>query len=206
MAVILSLGLLLPLAAVLLVTFANLLGLVSWDFTAITLGASLATSVITAVVVLVQFSGELEKRFAGFAQALGGTIRRNAWGGRIVCLPHPRGRIEVEYCTLGGSKYTSGVHYTRVTLLCGPGELPAESHVLTYAAEARSLQPAAANEVSALFTLFDRPTRVHLVGTEQEPSVQVWVPTWLEDAETLKVVLESARPHLEALAQGPWRA
>ena len=202
----LSLGLLLPIGVIVLVLIANQLGLASKDFTGITLGASLGTAVITMVIMMVHIYGELDKRFAGFAQALGGTIRRNAWGGRIVCLPHPRGRIEVEYHTLGASKYTSGVHYTRVTLLCGPGELPAESHVLTYAAEARSLQPAAANEVSALFTLFDRPTRVHLVGTEQEPSVQVWVPTWLEDAETLKVVLESARPHLEALAQGPWRA
>ncbi len=202
----LSLGLLLPIGVIVLVLIANQLGLASKDFTGITLGASLGTAVITMVIMMVHIYGELDKRFAGFAQTLGGTIRRNAWGGRIVCLPHPRGRIEVEYCTLGGSKYTSGVHYTRVTLLCGAGELPAESHVLTYAAEARSLQPAAANEVSALFSLFDRPTRVHLVGTEPEPSVQVWVPTWLEDAETLKVVLESARPHLEALAQGPWRA
>ncbi len=202
---IIIIGFFIPLAVIVLSTAAGMLGLISFEVFGIVLGVAFGTSIIVAVFVLVQFSAELTVRFAGFAQALGGKIRHNALGGRILCLPHPRGSIEVEYHTLGGGKYTKSVHYTRVALLCGAGELPRQHHVLTNTTEAQSLQPAAANEVAALFTLFGPPTQVRLAGKEQVPSVQVWVPTWLEEPEVVKFVVESARPHLEALAQGPWR-
>lgn len=147
-----------------------------------------------------------ERRFAMFVAALGGTVHRSLLGERQLRVPHPRGRVELDYRHVGGGSGRAGERFTRVALVCGAGELPAVRLILAEGTGAPTPPAAAQTEVAALRAAFGKPTRVHLEGRRREPAVEVWVQGWVADPEVARRTVELARPHLEALASAPWSA
>ncbi len=145
-------------------------------------------------------------RFAAFAAALGGQVARSLLGERLLRVPHPRGRVELDYRYFGGGPDEPGDAYTRVALVCEGGRLPAQRHRLPERTGQVRLHPAAQAELAALRAAFGAQARLHLEGRGRPPSVELWLPGWIADPEVARRTVELARPHLEALATGPWAA
>lgn len=145
-------------------------------------------------------------RYAEFAGALGGAVVRNVLGECQLRIPHPRGRVELDYRTLQVGSDEVGDPFTRVALVCAAGSLPPRRIELTLGAGATELAPAARQAAAALEVAFGTGSRVVLTGRGAEPQAAVFVRGWVRDAEGARRCVELARPQLEALASAPWTA
>lgn len=155
---------------------------------------------VFAQSVTMKHAREHEPTFQALAAALGGAVVGNILGDRMVRAPHPRGRLELEYCaySFDGESHEP---FTRVALVLPAGSLPrVRRDMLLKPRSEKKLGPATRAEVAAA-----GPGKVRLLGRGSEPSVELWVRGWLSEREALPVI-ERARPHLEALASRPWTA
>lgn len=159
---------------------------------------------VIARLVMGWMPGEHPRRLAAFAAELGGEVLTNMIGERQLRLPHPRGRIELDFRQLGGDSDSPGDPFTRVALVAAAGSMPGERHKLSGETCAEDLRTEARAEIAALRAAFGGQTRVHLLGRAREPAVEVWVHGFITEPAIARRTLELARPHLEALASHPW--
>ena len=145
-------------------------------------------------------------RFAAFAAALGGQVARSLLGERQLRVPHPRGRVELDFRYSGGDADQVGDRFTRVALVLDADGLPGERHRLAEGTGDARLTNAARAEIAALRAAFGARARVHLEGRRRPQSVEVWLPAWLADGDAARRAVTLALPHLEALASAPWSA
>lgn len=173
--------------------------------TAIGLGASALILGVTRLLMAL-IHREHPARFAAFAAALGGEVRQNLLGERQLRVAHARGRVELDLRYFGGDPDQVGDRFTRVALVPDAGGLPGERHRLAEGTGDSRLTSGARAEVAALRAAFGARTRVHLEGRRRPPSVEVWVPGWVADADAARRAVTLALPHLEALASAAWSA
>lgn len=173
--------------------------------TAIGLAASALILGVTRLLMAL-IHREHPARFAAFAAALGGQVRQNLLGERQLRVPHPRGRVELDFRYSGGDADQVGDRFTRVALVLDADGLPGERHRLAEGTGDARLTNAARAEIAALRAAFGARARVHLEGRRRPQSVEVWLPAWLADGDAARRAVTLALPHLEALASAPWSA
>lgn len=149
---------------------------------------------------------EREAVFTRLTHELGGTLVRNVLGEFQLRLPHPNGRIELDYRSIAadmGEAEAGGHPFTRLALTWAGGA-QARRHLRENAAALPAwLHPEARATIEALRAALGPDTRVRLDGGDA-PSAAVFVPGWWDDATRLRGLIEEACPRLEALLRTPW--
>jgi hypothetical protein len=147
--------------------------------------------------------------FQQLARELEGTLVRNIMGEVQLRLPHPSGRIELDYRTIAddmGEAEAGGRWFTRLALTCDGGAWPVRQQRLRENSNELPawLHPEARATIEALRAALGPDTRVRLDGAGDAPSAAVYVPGWWDDATRLRGLIEEARPRLETLLRTPW--
>lgn len=144
---------------------------------------------------------ERAPRLQALAERFSGAVAVSFLGERQLHLPHPRGRVELDYRvhTRDGESHEP---YTRVALVLPPGVVQrVRRDMFEKPSIEKKLGPRTRAEVTAVREATG--AKVRLLGRGSAPSIELWAFGWLDAAEATRLI-ETAVPHLGALASHPW--